>query len=337
VVASFALAGAQATSFDCSKAQSKVEKLICDTPQLSDLDDKLGQTYRDVLAKASGEHKQLLVNEQRHWLKFTRNVCQQARCLKHAYFARQAALETYSRPIPPVYAKESDKAQAVQQILANSPLYPLIKQPFCNRIFDDLKQMKDIRFVDPVVQTLSYEDPALDPWKKQCRGAPPFHFSYQCEPRLEPESADDDIAFCRARYGLPPFKLYELPPSKAGGAKRHILYVEEGYGPMNMDGRRPGFGGAGYSEIHIAQCLSARGNSWEDWSAKGEQKTEWEGVSADAGQGGPMGKNYNSVIQYQSNYYFLILAERHGNYWLDIEPTVNSQPPVSCNWTPVKK
>ncbi len=42
-----------AVSFDCSKAQSKTEKLVCDSPSLSQADDEL---YADYLqAKKSPE------------------------------------------------------------------------------------------------------------------------------------------------------------------------------------------------------------------------------------------------------------------------------------------
>ena len=37
---------AQAASFDCSKAQTKVEHLICGDAELSKLDEKLGQEFQ---------------------------------------------------------------------------------------------------------------------------------------------------------------------------------------------------------------------------------------------------------------------------------------------------
>jgi uncharacterized protein len=41
---------ASAASFDCAKAKSRTEHLVCDTPQLSQLDEQLAQTYRADLA-----------------------------------------------------------------------------------------------------------------------------------------------------------------------------------------------------------------------------------------------------------------------------------------------
>jgi len=39
-------------SFDCAKAKTKVDKLVCGDPTLSDLDDKLSALYNKVLAQS---------------------------------------------------------------------------------------------------------------------------------------------------------------------------------------------------------------------------------------------------------------------------------------------
>lgn len=327
----------RAASFDCAKAQSKVEHLICDNPILSGLDSKLGRDYQDVLSKANDEQKQRVITEQKHWLKHTRNVCEKETCLKHAYWSRQAALQTWFEPRAPLYEKESDKAEAIKQVLATAPLYKLTHSDpkFCSQVFDDLKQMKGIRLVDPVVQVQSYEDPALDPWKKQCQSAPPFHVSYECERNIVAADADDVVDACRTGYGLPPFKLYELPPVGASGEKRHIFYNDDAYGPMNRDYRKPKLGGgfAGFRQIHITKCLNAGGNAWEHGQ---KEVSSWvrTSVSADAGQGERNGKNYNSIFEYKNQYYFLVLHEVRNNYWLSIEPTERRK--FTCSWSPVK-
>jgi uncharacterized protein len=326
---------AQAASFDCAKAQSKVEHLICDNPKISVLDSKLGQDYRDVLGKANNEQKQHVTTEQKHWLKFTRDFCNSLTCLKHAYWSRQAELETYFEPKSPLYKHESDKAEAIKQVLATAPLYPSYDTPFCRGIFDDLREMKGIHLVDPVAQAQSYEDPVFDPWKKQCRGAPPFNFSYQCDRNIVAADADDLIDGCDAGYGLPPFKLYELPPAGATGEKRYFFYADDAYGPMNRDWRKPILGGgfAGFQQINITQCLSLRGNRWE----RTGKKSSWNGMLANAGQGERNGKNYNSIFEYKKQYYFLVLHEVRNNYWLDIEPTAFNIHPTVCRWSPVKR
>lgn len=76
-----------AASFDCHKAASTVEKLICEKNGfLSDLDDDLSIAYQWTLIRA--ESKQKVIETQRHWLTTVRNVCQDKECLAKAYFAR---------------------------------------------------------------------------------------------------------------------------------------------------------------------------------------------------------------------------------------------------------
>ena len=81
---------AAAASFDCKKATSKVEKLICQSPELSKLDNNLARTYKSVLVSATD--KVWLKKDQMAWLKYTRNGCPTVVCLDEAYKARIAVL-----------------------------------------------------------------------------------------------------------------------------------------------------------------------------------------------------------------------------------------------------
>jgi uncharacterized protein len=81
-----------AASFDCSKATSTTETLICNDSRISALDDKLQQTYKVALATVASSSKKALVEEQRHWIAYTRDVCQDEACLQQAYAARIAML-----------------------------------------------------------------------------------------------------------------------------------------------------------------------------------------------------------------------------------------------------
>lgn len=320
---------AQAASFDCGKAQSKVEHLICDNPKLSELDSKLGQDYQDVRSKANEEQKKILITEQKHWLKHTRNVCGDETCLKLAYWSRQAGLATFFEPKSPLYEHEADKAEAIKQVLATAPLYLSGGKPdvpsFCTRMFDDLKQMKDVRFVDPVVQTQSYEDPALDKVKQHCGAKPPLNFSRWCEPRMNipnnKEGFAESLAICDVGFGLPPFKLYELTPIEPTDKSRFIFYADDAYGPMNLEWKKPLLGGgfSGFSQIDPKECKPVIKN----------------GTGMAAGGGDRDGKNYNSIIEYKNQYYFFILHKPplSNKYWLDIQPV--EPPKMVCNWTPV--
>ncbi len=79
-----------ATSFDCSKATSKVEKLICDNKGLSRLDDDLDATYKALLQDSTqGES---IKHQQRIWLK-GRNDCPDVTCIKNSYLTQLALLK----------------------------------------------------------------------------------------------------------------------------------------------------------------------------------------------------------------------------------------------------
>lgn len=323
---------AQAASFDCGKASTHIEKLICSDPDLSKLDEKLGEDYQGALGKADEEQKQLLLTEQRHWLKHTRNVCQDITCLKLAYWSRQAELETYFEPKARLYKHEADKAEAIKEILATAPLN-LLGMPsngvpnYCTRMLDDLKQMKGIRFIDPVVQTQSYEDPALDKWKTQCKGKPSLNFSRWCLPNIAAnlsagrEGFAESLALCGVGFGLPPFKIYELPPIDATEKVHFVFYADDAYGPMNLKWEKSILGGgfSGFREIDPKECEQV------------------EDVFAQANRGARDSENYNSIIEYKNQYYFLVLNKQVDSWWLDLGTVTpnGAKNQKDCFWSPV--
>jgi uncharacterized protein YecT (DUF1311 family) len=83
--------GALSAGFDCKKAKSNVEKLICSSEQLSSLDDALNRQFQDTLEKA--EDRRSLINEQKAWIK-ERDKCLDAKCLLKAYESRQDSLKS---------------------------------------------------------------------------------------------------------------------------------------------------------------------------------------------------------------------------------------------------
>ena len=92
---------AQAASFGCAQADSKVEHLICDNPEISRLDDGLAASYQAALQNESqaGVIKQV----QKRWVK-ERNSCTEAGCVKAAYASRLPSLavtnETSEKTVP---------------------------------------------------------------------------------------------------------------------------------------------------------------------------------------------------------------------------------------------
>jgi len=80
---------AQAASFDCAKASTKVEHLICDAPEISKLDDELSVAYKAALKDQV--QAEAIKQEQMKWLK-KRNDCSDVVCVKQAYEARLKSL-----------------------------------------------------------------------------------------------------------------------------------------------------------------------------------------------------------------------------------------------------
>jgi uncharacterized protein YecT (DUF1311 family) len=72
-------------SFDCSKASTKIEKLICSSPQTADADHRLTAAYHASASKSADQAA--LKQQQREWLK-ERNACDDAACLLSVTEAR---------------------------------------------------------------------------------------------------------------------------------------------------------------------------------------------------------------------------------------------------------
>ena len=96
IVGSFVLlalsVGAQAASFDCAKAATSTEKLVCANQRISDLDEYLGRYYQTARAEL-GRGAACLAPNQREWLRTVRNVCKDAKCLERVYLDRLAELD----------------------------------------------------------------------------------------------------------------------------------------------------------------------------------------------------------------------------------------------------
>jgi tetratricopeptide (TPR) repeat protein len=83
----------RAASFNCEKADTKIEKMICGDAELSKLDEKLNAAYRT----ASSDEKQAasIKQAQRQWIN-DRNNCADADCVKRAYVAQLQTMASSS-------------------------------------------------------------------------------------------------------------------------------------------------------------------------------------------------------------------------------------------------
>lgn len=99
---------AAAASFDCTRAATTVEKVICRDDALSRLDDQMTVSYRNKLAAMAAGDKKTLLDEQRSWLRLTRPLCEDAACLQRVYEVRQRWIDACGNgcfEAPEVYPK----------------------------------------------------------------------------------------------------------------------------------------------------------------------------------------------------------------------------------------
>lgn len=128
----------QAASFDCAKASTKVEHLICDNPELSKLDEELSAAYITVLQdeKQADSIKQA----QKQWMK-ERNDCADVDCVGKAYRSRIDELKpTKSKDrFIPILSKNKPLCDAykryVEHEVATSDQYIHYASPMCQRSF----------------------------------------------------------------------------------------------------------------------------------------------------------------------------------------------------------
>lgn len=83
--------GAIGPSFDCSKARSSVEHMICNSLRLSAEDETLAETYKKALAASA--NRDALKADQARWIKTERNECKDPTSLAVVYEAREKQLE----------------------------------------------------------------------------------------------------------------------------------------------------------------------------------------------------------------------------------------------------
>ncbi len=81
-----------AASFPCQKASTAVERTICASKEISELDEYLGRYYAAARSQMSHANE-CLASNQRGWLRGVRDTCKDAVCLKAAYLQRLAELD----------------------------------------------------------------------------------------------------------------------------------------------------------------------------------------------------------------------------------------------------
>ena len=80
-------------SFDCNKASTKVEKLICSSSDVAAADVQLSQLYKQLVANSPAA--ETIVADQKVWMKSVRGACVDEQCLNLAYQLRFQQLASY--------------------------------------------------------------------------------------------------------------------------------------------------------------------------------------------------------------------------------------------------
>ncbi len=143
LIACLVLGQAQAARFDCGKAQTEVEKLICTTEVVSELDDRVTAAYKKALSVASDPDR--IKAEQVTWLRERRNRCADAACLQQVYEDRRGQLHAAIRAAqsdPPVTPSDIEPGCLAPRIDWHNYQWALIKdqgQPACEEMLAYLK------------------------------------------------------------------------------------------------------------------------------------------------------------------------------------------------------
>lgn len=84
--------GAKAQSFDCAKASTRVERMICDNPRLGELDSELAEAYQTALRDSPWASANRRIRaEQKEWIA-RRDRCGNPGCVRRLYQMRLGQL-----------------------------------------------------------------------------------------------------------------------------------------------------------------------------------------------------------------------------------------------------
>lgn len=119
---------AQAASFDCAKAATKVEKLICGDAALSKLDEELNGTYKTALQDE--KQAEVIRQAQKQWMK-ERNGCADVACVKRAYEVRLSSLTVTHTSSDDSNATKQNVTPPTNQAKVEIPITPHVEEEAC--------------------------------------------------------------------------------------------------------------------------------------------------------------------------------------------------------------
>ena len=104
----------EAASFNCSLAQTAIEKTICSNPEISKADELLSTLYSNI--KGQSRYANDLTENQHAWLK-KRNSCKTDSCVLETYKAREAELNGWLQ-------REKERAKELENCTDRPECWP---------------------------------------------------------------------------------------------------------------------------------------------------------------------------------------------------------------------
>ncbi len=105
--------------FDCGKAASDAERLLCSDRSLASLDVQLGQDFRAL----DGTQEQR--EAQQSWLREVRDACSDANCLREAYQSRSDELQ--AERAPEEYTDDEENPELAAPAADAAPAAPAVE------------------------------------------------------------------------------------------------------------------------------------------------------------------------------------------------------------------
>ena len=115
---------AEAAGFDCAKAKSKIEKIICADPELSNLDEYLGRYFEGALESAK-DAAACVKADQKDWVKHVRDSCgPMSACLTEAYLKRLSTLSGLQPGMNLIEIVDLPQAPTLMAVIAPEVEFP---------------------------------------------------------------------------------------------------------------------------------------------------------------------------------------------------------------------
>ena len=295
-----AISNIHAASFDCKKAKTEIEKMICSDKEVSTLDQEMDRMYKKALALVS--YKAQMKKQQQEWIRTLRNACEDEACLLREYRDRIAALNSTLAAAALKRKPEDPKLERERIIAVSKKLKwkkpydwkegdeeSLAKRQFCEQLLADLQAGREVEFVEPIVRTDDYNDPRLQAYLGRCPKLKPYR-TVVYQPRiwehLEEEKVPEDAReeYGRIFYLTLDFKLYQADFSgNPDKDKEYLLYGGGGF-EFEFKERGPAY----YSILTLDPCKSLGSTNVNDTvNYKVKQMTG----------------NYNGVLRYKTELY----------------------------------